>query len=294
MHVMVKSLSSKPMIKDGWLRVLLFILALIVASVVGIGAYIVSLPKGSTAEAILQSADPVKVMLILCVLSLIVTFVFRRLVDRKSFVSLGLDVSGYAGDAISGAALGIFIVSASSLILKVSDHLKWTDIIFDPKAMFMALGFIVVGGFLEELVFRGYILGNLMSSFSRWLAIGISAILFMIFHWSTLGFFPLLNTLIIGIILGLNYSYTRNLWFSVCFHIAWKFMEGPMLGFPGGGITQSLLQTELQGDENITGAASGLEGSVMLTAVSLLSLIALYLFLQRKISPQSRLVPGRI
>lgn len=57
---------------------------------------------------------------------------------------------------------------------------------------------------------------------------------------------------------------------------------------------QTLLQTEMKGDENITGGTSGLEGSVLLMAVSLISLIGLYLFLQKKFNPVSQPAPGRI
>jgi membrane protease YdiL (CAAX protease family) len=168
------------------------------------------------------------------------------------------------------------------------------DFIFDPRVLFLAFGNIVLVSFYEELIFRGYILNNLMESFPKWLALLISAILFSVFHGSFIGFFSLINGLIMGLILGLNYIYTRNLWFSICFHIVWKFMEVPVLGFSGNDSFQTLLQTELNGDENITGGANGLEGSVILMAVSLLSGLAFYLFLQKKLSPRSQPVPGRI
>jgi membrane protease YdiL (CAAX protease family) len=139
-----------------------------------------------------------------------------------------------------------------------------------------------LSAFYEELIFRGYLLSNLMESFPKWLALVLSAVLFMGFHWNSSGLFPLLNMLIMGLITGLFYLYTRNLWFPFFFHAAWKFMAGPVLGFSNDPSSQSLLQTTVQGDENITGGASGLEGSVILTAVSLLSGVALYLMLQKK------------
>ena len=71
-------------------------------------------------------------------------------------------------------------------------------------------------------------------------------------------------------------------------------MVGPVLGFSGDESFQTLLQTEMNGDENITGGTNGLEGSVLLMAVSLLSLVVLYLFLQKKLSPGSQPAPGRI
>ncbi len=107
------------------------------------------------------------------------TFVFRRWVDRKSFVSLGLDINGHVREAIAGVMLAVFIICGSSLMLKATGHLKWMDIIFDPKALFLSFGSIVLIAFYEELIFRGYILNNLMDSFPKWLAlIDISIIIY--------------------------------------------------------------------------------------------------------------------
>ena len=109
--------------------------------------------------------------------------------------------------------------------------MKWVDIILDPRALFMSFGTIVLIAIYEELIFRGYILVNLLESFPRWIALLISAVLFMIFHWSSLGFFPMVNTLVMGLILGINVIYTRNLWFPICFHVG---VEIP--GRTGAGI----------------------------------------------------------
>ena len=295
LQAMKKEISpSKPLIQYGWLRVLLYIIAFGITAVITIGVYKVLKPISNLNTQILQSLNPGVVILLLFGLSLLITFVFQRWIDRKSFISLGFSMHGHFQDAITGGSLAIFIIGAASLILKATGYLKWMDIIFDSRAIFIAFGSIVLTAFAEELVFRGYMLSNLMDSFPKWLALLISALLFMIFHWTTIGFFPLFNTLILGLILGLNYIYTRNLWFSVCFHIGWKFMAGPALGFPGTVFSQTLLQTDLQGDEMITGGTAGLEGSVIFMAISLLSLIVLYLLYQKKLNPQSPPVPGRI
>jgi uncharacterized protein len=298
---MDKSGSSKPLISQGWLRALSFLIAFGVATGISLGVYVISMQKGSLdisgLESLVKGNNLLVTIAIIFTISLLLTFVFRRWVDRKSIISLGLDFNGRAGEAIAGGMLAIFIICASSLLLKATGHLRWTDIIFDFRALFLAFGSVVVISFYEELIFRGYILNNLMDSFPGWLALVISALLFMIFHWtgqSSIGFFSLANSLIMGLILGLNYIYSRNLWFSFCFHVAWKFMEGPAFGYSGDESFQTFLQPELNGDINITGGANGLEGSVILTAVALLSLIALYLFLQRKFNPRFQPAPGRI
>jgi uncharacterized protein len=279
---MNKSVFSKPLIHAGWLRALLY------AIIIGI------LAVAARMNIFPEKFRLLYFSLIFFIAALIITYAFRRWVDRKSFISLGLNFEGYGRDAVAGGTLSVFIVGASCLLLKGTGHLKWMDIIFDPKAMFMAFGSIFIVAFYEELIFRGYILNNLMTSFPKWLALLISALLFMFFHWNPIGFFPMMNMLIAGLILGLNYVYTRNLWFSICFHIGLNFMEGPVMGYSGESAYQTLLQTELTGDGNITGGAFGLEGSLVFTAISLISGVALYLFLQKKINPQSRPVPDRI
>jgi uncharacterized protein len=295
---MNKSGYSKPLIRSGWLRALIFTITFLLLVILLLSSLIIGFYKGdfsvSGIQLLVRGDNLWKLTLLFFALTVAVTYVFRRWVDRKSFISLGLDFNGHGREAIAGCMLAIFVLSASSLLLKATGHLKWLEIIFDPRTLFLAFGSTVLVAFYEELIFRGYILNNLMVSFPKWLALVISAVLFMIFHWSTSGFFPLVNTLILGLILGLNYIYTRNLWFSICFHIGWKFMVGPVLGFSGDESFQTLLQTELNGDEKITGGANGLEGSVLLMAVSLLSLLALYLFLQKKFNPISPPVPNQI
>src|SRR5450432_2924425 len=295
---MAKSRSFQPLIPQGWLRALLFFIAFGLASGIGISIYFITSHKtnlnGYGLQNLMNGGNLLPVIGILFILSLLVTYVFRRWIDQKTFISLGLDFSGHGREAIAGGMLAVFIICASSLLLKATGHLKWMDIIFDPRALFLAFGSTLVVAFYEELIFRGYILNNLMDSFPKWLALLISALLFMIFHWNSAGFFPVLTTLIMGLIIGLNYLYTRNLWFSICFHTAWKYFEAPLLGFSGNESSQTLLQIDLHGDENITGGVNGLEGSVFLMAVSLLSLLTLYLLLQKKLNPRSQPVPGRI
>jgi uncharacterized protein len=289
---------ATPLIRQGWLRALLYIISLLLFVTTILAGFVYGfyrVDSDLTAIQKLLKGDAVMYISgIFFILILVITYIFRRWVDRKSFGSLGLKLEGYGRDAFAGAGLAIFMMGASTLILKWTGHLKWMDIILDSRALFLSFGNILLIAFYEELVFRGYILNNLMDSFPKWLALGISALIFSLYHGTYTGFFSLANALIIGLLLGLNYIYTRNLWFSICFHIVWLFMAGPVLGYSGNESFQTLLQTELNGDENITGGAAGLEGSAILMAVSLLSGLALYLFLRKKFNPRSLPVPGQI
>jgi hypothetical protein len=290
--------ASSPLFKASWLRALIYILVLIIVAGSVLASFGLGVNKGnldaSGIRELLMGKNAAFVVLIFFILTLLITYIFRLWVDRKSFISLGLELKDHTRDLISGCAGAVFIMCSSCLIIQATGHLKWMDFIFDPKFQFLVFGTIGLGAFCEELIFRGYILGNLLESFPRWLALIISSLLFMALHWTSAGFFPMVNSLILGLITGLFYLYSRNLWFSVCFHWTWNYMAGPVLGFGDESSAQSLLQSSLRGDENITGGPAGLQGSYILTAVSLLFAVALYFTLQKKINPKSPPVPDQI
>ena len=150
---MGKSGSIKPLISQGWLRVLLFLIAFGLATGIFLVVYLIAAHKGSLdtpgLESLLKGNNLLVTTAIVFGLSLILTYVFRRLVDRRSFVSLGLDFNGHGGEAIAGGMLATFIVCASSLLLKATGHLKWMDIIFDLRALFLALGSVLIISFYE-------------------------------------------------------------------------------------------------------------------------------------------------
>jgi uncharacterized protein len=295
---MNKADSLKPLFRQGWLRVLLYVVALLLVTGIAFAIYIASKFKGNLSAASGMNMNTPVMQLLPILPVLLVTYIFRRWVDRKSIISLGFMFQGYRKQAVAGGALAIFTICATALFLRITGHLKWVDFIFDVRALFLAFGRTALLAIFTELVFRGYILNNLMSSFPGWLALTISTLLYMVFNPAntifSFDFFTWTNTIIFGLILGLNYLYTKNLWFSIFFHLGWKFFLGPVLGISGNEFFQTILESELSGGTNITGGSKGLEGSVTLMAASLLCLTALFVILQSKSNPQSQPVPGRI
>jgi uncharacterized protein len=211
--------------------------------------------------------------------SVLVVFVFRVFVDRRSFSSLGLSPDGFGSESVTGFFMGPAILGISAIGLFLSGHVKWMDIVFDGQSLAISLGSLVLAAFSEELVFRGYILGNLMESFkNKWVALAISAGLFALFHLANPGMNSLAfaNLFLAGLLLGVNYIYTRNLWFSLLLHLSWNFFQGPVLGFNVSGLhLPSLLVVWTKGDFLVTGGEFGLEGSILNTAVSLTAVLVL-------------------
>jgi membrane protease YdiL (CAAX protease family) len=284
---------KRPLIKQGWLRVILFgIGALLIGALFSLPVAIFIIRKAQqtdssrTIQQLLQGEWLWLLVILECLVSLISVWIFRVFVDRKSLASLGLGLSGYETEAATGLFMAPALLGISSLLMLLSGHLVWTDISWNLQSLTISLGLMMLIAFSEELVFRGYILGNLLDSFkNKWIALGISALLFAIFHAGNPGMntIAFVNLFLAGMLLGINYIFTRNLWFSFLFHLSWNFFQGPLLGFNVSGLhLPSLLQLETKGDPVLTGGDFGLEGSVLNTAISLIALMVLAWAFERK------------
>ena len=285
----------KPLIRQGWLRVALFFIVYffsLIAISVPAGVVLLwfkreDIRKGISIkkEDLLSGEFLWLITLVVLLATLLVVFLFRKFVDRKSILSLGFKMAKHKNDAATGFFMAPAILGVGSIILYFSGHLQWSDIIFDWNNLLLSLLALIMVAFSEEIAFRGYILNNLMDSFNKWIALFISAVLFSLFHLgnSYIGFIPLANIFLAGLLLGINYIYTRNLWFGILLHFSWNFFQGPLLGFKVSGINiASVLQTDLQGDLMITGGNFGFEGSIIDMALTLISILMLYWIYEKK------------
>ena len=290
--------TKNPVFRQGWLRVLLFGLCF------GLTTLLLAIPAvlavtGTSPAALKDNLIPVLsglttnylwlLVLIECAVSLITVWIFRTFIDRRSFTDLGWQTNGFTSEGLTGLFMGPALLGIVSILMLLSGHLEWTDIVWEPSSLFISLGLMALIAFSEELVFRGYVLNNLLESFpNKWVALGISAFLFACFHISHPGLHTLAfaNLILAGLLLGINYIYTKNLWFSILFHFCWNFFQGPILGFHVSGFSlPSLLQAEPKGDLFITGGDFGLEGSILNTAISLISLLILAWAFDKKYKP---------
>ena len=293
---------KNPVIRQGWLRVLLFgagfcILTLLIAvpvvvMVAGVTTDQLKEQLLPTLEGLLTSNYLWLMILLEFAISVISVVIFRLLIDRRGLSELGWSVDGFAGEAITGLFMGPALLGIVALLMLATGHLQWVDITWDPSSLFVSLGLMAVITVSEELVFRGYVLGNLMESFSnKWIALIVSAALFAAFHFTSpeISVLPFVNLFLAGLLLGINYIYTKNLWYSFFFHLSWNFFQGPLLGYRVSGMTfPSLLQTETKGDMFITGGDFGLEGSILTTLIAAIALCVLAWAFERKYNPPSK------
>jgi membrane protease YdiL (CAAX protease family) len=181
-------------------------------------------------------------------------------------MSLGFDWKGYQNEALLGFFTGPAILGIGTIVLVVMGYLTFIGTNFDPLPLLIEFLLLIMVAFIEELMFRGYLLHNLLQSLNKWIALLISALVFGVFHAANPDVSPLavINVFVAGCLLGINYIYTRNLWFGIFFHFSWNFFQGPVQGYDVSGLElQSILQQTLSGNELFTGGQFGFEGSVL-------------------------------
>jgi hypothetical protein len=215
----------------------------------------------------------------------IATWLMRRFIDRRSFQSLGFSWNGYSNEAGLGFFGALAILGIGSLILVATGYISFISATFNINPLLLEVMMMIVVAFVEELLFRGYILNNLLQSINKWVALAISAVLFALFHEANpdVTVFAIVNILLAGILLGLNYIFTKNLWFGICFHFAWNYFQGPVLGYDVSGLKlTSILQQTVTGPEVWTGGPFGFEGSLLCPLLFVVAIaIFAFLFLKR-------------
>lgn len=134
-----------------------------------------------------------------------------------------------------GAIVSLLIVGVIGFVL-----VKTTGIHMDDSAkllgsnptifqlIILAVVAVVGAPLFEELTFRGIVLNAVKERFGFWPSIIISGLVFSMAHLSIVNIIPLA---IVGIILGLAYQRTKNLWTSITMHAV----------FNAAGISQLIL-----------------------------------------------------
>lgn len=280
--------TTSPILKHGWLRVLLFLIAYLLL------LFFSNSLLAVVSTALFSNADQLNLfycsILLNFIISIAVVVVFRKTVDRNSIQTLGLQWKGFLKERVSGFFTAVLLTTAIATVLWLMQLLQWFVTEIDINGLLIVTVLLILVAIAEELVFRGYILHHLMNSFSKETALFISALLFAGFHSLNPNFniIAFINIFIAGLLLGVNFIYTKNLWFAIFFHFSWNFFQGPVLGFQVSGIElPTLLQQNGRGSALLTGGAFGLEASWLTTICMSITVMILYFIFQAKYSSKT-------
>lgn len=198
------------------------------------------------------------------------------LLKKNWLVRMGFLWKGHGRDVCWGllVALSLYLLGFSLLLL--TGDIEVMGVSLDVAGLFSSWLLMLLVALAEEAALRGFVLGRMLDvGMNRWLALGISSMLFSLLHLfnPNFAFLPFLNILLAGVMLGVSYIYTRNLWFPVSLHLFWNWLQGSVFGFPvsGNNFGSSLLVLHLPEENLMNGGAFGFEGSLPCTALMLVA-----------------------
>jgi membrane protease YdiL (CAAX protease family) len=213
---------------------------------------------------------------------LLVSWVFLRVLDQRSFQALGLWFhTGWARELALGIALGGGLVVVVVALLAGAGWVRYHGWAGDASAGILEMArlavFVGLAAGFEELIFRGYPFQRLVDSVGPLVALLAFSALFGAAHLRNPAATPLstANTILSGVLLALTYLKARALWLPLGLHWAWNFLMGPVFALPVSGywFRPPLFRVEISGPAWLSGGNYGPEGSAILTVVSVIAIV---------------------
>ena len=212
-----------------------------------------------------------------------------RLIIRRIGCREAPEMSGPGAlrELAAGLALGGALICTVFAVLALAGAYRITGVGWS-EGIVVGLIFGVVGGFNEEMMFRGFLQRLIETRLGSWWALGIISVVFGLLHLSN----PqatLSGCLIIALtaapLLGACYLLTRRLWLAIGVHASWNFIQGGVFGSDVSGtgmIKRGLFEAAFHGPDWLTGGHMGVEGSVVTVVVCATAAAVILLMAQRR------------
>lgn len=212
-----------------------------------------------------------------------------RFLDHRPFSDLGFGMKGRGKDILYGMLMAMVLYGVGfgcSLALGV---VEVVDFQWNPLQLLSSFFFFILVALTEEMMVRGYLLGRMLRTrINKFLALFISSLIFACMHLLNphVTWLSMLNLVLAGMLLGVSYLYTRNLWFPISLHLFWNWIQGSVLGYEvsGNQFGGSLLKLQLSNQTMINGGAFGFEGSIVCTVLELILIGSLIWWFEKSLT----------
>jgi membrane protease YdiL (CAAX protease family) len=221
-----------------------------------------------------------------------VIWLMQKFIDKQNFSDLGFKNIEPLNDSGKGILLGFIIMFLGFMFLYFGKQIEIKNINFNFYSFLSSIFLFLFVAISEELLVRGYILKNLMVSFNNCIALIVSSVIFSLMHSGNpnIEIFSLFQLFISGLLLGIPYIITKNLWFSIGLHFSWNFFQGTIFGFNVSGFEHySIIQTKYNTANMWNGGFFGFEGSILCLIFQIV-VIALILIKFNKADKQLKLI----
>ena len=220
-------------------------------------------------------------------------YMARRSLDKRSFVSLGLQISKQAWfDILTGVAVTFLLMGLIYVVEMASGWLTFINFAWqvDPARTVVSSGLIFLISFLivgwnEELLSRGYHLQTIASGTNLLWGALMSSSIFGIAHLGSPNatWVGAAGIFFVGLFFAYAFLRTGQLWLSIGLHIGWNFFQGVVFGFPVSGLDiYPLIQTDIQGPEIWTGGAFGPEAGLIVLPALIVGTVLIYFYTKNR------------
>ena len=252
--------------------------------------------QGILFEYVFKNIVGYNIISVLCsyIFSAVILLFFVKYFEKTTFEYFGFSKENNLEAIKVGTGLAIFSIVGIVAILLMSNNISLTltkD--FKIGTIIILIILILIQGFLEEVVFRGYLMTRLAAKKGKWIAILLSSLFYLVFRMSnpTTSKIDLLNIFLISVVMSLLYWYFDNVLVIAIFHAFWNCISGLVFGFNLSGIklSDSIFTVAAISDKQILiGGSYGIEGSIIATVffaiLGLLVYMSLYLKMFRRIA----------
>ena len=252
--------------------------------------------QGILFEYVFKNIVGYNIISVLCsyIFSAVILLFFVKYFEKTTFEYFGFSKENNLEAIKVGAGLAIFSIVGVVAILLMSNNIS-LSLSKDLKIgiIIILTMLVLMQGFLEEVVFRGYLMTRLAAKKGKWIAILLSSIFYLVFRMSnpTTSKIDLLNIFLISVVMSLLYWYFDNVLVIAIFHAFWNCISGLVFGFNLSGIklSDSIFTVAAISDKQILiGGSYGIEGSIIATVffaiLGLLVYMGLYLKMFRRIT----------
>jgi membrane protease YdiL (CAAX protease family) len=237
---------------------------------------------GSSQESI-TPLDRLYVETASALMLLVALWLMLRFVDHRSFRSIGFKAKQLFRETGLGLLLGTAMLGMALLLVWVGGWLGAPGGSGSLGSPVLILGIaLLANAVTQEVTVRGYVLQTIEDKFGWWKALLWSSIFFVALHGGALAegaILPIVNLLLAGVLFGLAYLVTRNLWLPIGAHFAWNFLLGPVLGLTvtGQSLDGGWQPLSLSGPALFTGGDFGIEGGLAATLAVFAGCVVLWM-----------------
>lgn len=215
-------------------------------------------------------------------LVIVTSIVYCVKFEKRPITSMGVRKKDIAKEYLIGMGIGagmfalsyLFAYLCGAVTISVNSYIS-------PFIILFFLGFVIQGA-SEEFLVRGYYMISLARDTTIPVAIGLSSIFFGLLHIANAGFtfIAFINIVLMGIFLGIYVFKRGDIWGACAIHSTWNFVQGNIFGARVSGIIidKSVFVTTYNEDLSfISGGSFGLEGSLCVTLILLVSILLVLL-----------------